>query len=95
MAAEPAAPAALALACPPMVQSTGDGTFIVRAGRPTPKLTTEQFANHFDVDQRTVRRWIDEGVIRAKFVEVVGKRKLLIRAAAVGSCKKKFRMRKR
>jgi hypothetical protein len=84
----------LAVACQPTVVANRDGTFIVRPGRPVPKLTTQQFGGCFGVGERTVRRWIDEELIDAEYVELVGKRKFLIRAEAVASCERKFRMMK-
>lgn len=74
----------------PAILPNSDGSFVIRPGPPVQKLTTEEFGRYFNVMSRTVCRWIKEGVIDAKHVELVGRRRLFIRAEAVKECAKKF-----
>ena len=73
----------------------GDGSFIVRPGRPVARLTPTQLASVFGVDRDSVYRWIDDGTIDPAHVMPAGKRKLLISAAAVPALSQKFELRLR
>lgn len=68
---------------PASVVRQGDGTYLVRAGRPLERLTPRQLAHHLGVSRNAVYRYIEEGWIPASMVSYVGPRKIFIACAAV------------
>jgi excisionase family DNA binding protein len=80
-----------AVFCQPVIVPNGDGSYVVKPGKPVEKLTPAEFADQFRVNRDTVYRWIDDGTIDQKYVEPAGKRKLLIHAEAVPVCRASFR----
>lgn len=81
-----------AVFAPPVLIPQGDGSFIVRPGRPMIELSPREFGQQFDVDRDSIYRWIQEGLIPEAFVSFKGKRKLKIDAAAVPVVKEKLRI---
>lgn len=71
----------------------GDGSFVVKPGRPLEWLTPAQFAAHFGLEKSAAYRAIQDGTIPAQFVEPVGKRKLRIAAAALDHVRQTWRAR--
>jgi hypothetical protein len=74
-------PPSLTFATPTFLPQ-GDGSLLVKPGRPVQKLTPEQFARQIGLSRDSVYRHIRE-TIPAEFIEYAGPRKILIDAAAV------------
>lgn len=69
----------------------GDGSFIVRTGKPLARLTVRQLSSRLGVSARTVYRYIEQGVIPDSHVECVGIRRLLLRPEVVEFLLEHFR----
>jgi DNA-binding XRE family transcriptional regulator len=69
----------------------GEGSYLVKAGRPVAKLRPQDFARELGVNRQTIYRWKDEGLIPESLIEFAGKRKILILAAAVPVMKAYFK----
>lgn len=69
----------------PTVVPQGDGSMVVRPGKPVLWLTPAQFAAQVGLSADTVRRYIHSGtVIPSHLVECIGLRKYRISSEAVG-----------
>jgi len=78
------APARLPMAfAAPVVTTQGDGSLLVKPGRPVQWINAEQIAAHFGIDRSTVYRAAKEGFIPEAMIQPVGKRKLLFAAAVI------------
>jgi excisionase family DNA binding protein len=71
----------------------GDGSFVVKPGKPVEWLSPAQFARQFGLDRSTIYRAIREGTIPSEFVEPIGKRKYRIAAAAMEHVRQAWRAR--
>ena len=69
----------------------GDGSYLVKTGRPIERLTVLQFARELGISRNSVYRYILEGDIPDRFVQYVGPRRILISAAAVPHVLAQFR----
>jgi hypothetical protein len=65
------------------VQSNGDGTFTIKAGKPVLKLTPAQFAAEVGLSRDSVYRRIEDGSIPPEHVEYAGPRKIVIHSPAL------------
>ena len=78
---------------PTTIIPQGDGSYLVRPGKPMERLTSAQFAAQVGRSASSVRRYIDEGVIPPEMVGRAGLRKYLIHPAAVELVKGLLRAR--
>jgi hypothetical protein len=75
----------------PITVATGDGSFLVKAGKPTFLLSAKQLGSHFSVDQDTVYLWRQGGLIPESFVRFAGKRKLRFSSDIIPFLEAEFR----
>lgn len=68
----------------PVLVPQGDGSVLVRPGRPLQRLTPAQLAQQIGVSRSSVYRYLSETAAVAPHVQRAGPRKLLIEAAALG-----------
>lgn len=66
---KPTAPAQPLFSFLPTVVPQGDGSFVVRPGRPVQWVSIQQAADYLQVDDSTIRRWIAEGVLPEKITD--------------------------
>ena len=71
----------------------GEGSFLIKPGKPLTRLTLKQFAAEIGVNDESVRRYIHAGIVPANLVERAGHRKYLISAAAIEIVKGFFNRR--
>lgn len=69
----------------------GDGSVIVRPGRPITRLTPAQLAQQIGVSRSSVYRYLDETPSVRPLVERAGPRKLLIAAEALSVLRAQWR----
>ena len=74
---------ALALYTPTVVIPQGDGSVVVKPGRPIQRLTPEEFARRVGLDRDTIYRYRGSKALPEEFIEFAGVRKITIDAAAV------------
>jgi excisionase family DNA binding protein len=79
---------------PSVVIPQGDGSYIIRAGRPIDRLSPRQVAARLGVSRNTVYRYIEEGTIPDRYLEFVGSRKIYILASAVSWLLDEFRKKR-
>lgn len=74
---------ALALFTPTVVIPQGDGSVLVKPGKPIQRLTPAEFARRVGLGRNSIYRHIGSESIPEHFVEYVGERKMTIDAACV------------
>ena len=84
---------AFALFTPTVIIPQGDGSVLVKPGRPIQRLTPAEFGRRVGLDRDTIYRYIGSEALPERFVEYAGVRKITIDAAAVehflAHCKKR------
>jgi hypothetical protein len=75
----------------PTIVPQGDGSVLVRPGKPLTWLTPNQLAAQFRVHRQSIYRWRDEGLIPEHLMRFAGKRKLQISAEVVPLLEAHFR----
>lgn len=73
----------LALWIPTVQIPQGDGSVLVKPGRPVGKLTPKQFGREVGLSADTIYRRVGHDCLPERFVEYVGERKILILADAL------------
>lgn len=76
---------------PALAIPQGDGSFVVKSGRPVEQLSPTQFARAVGLHRNTVYTYIGTPSLPERFVEYAGVRKIRIHAAAVSHFKKHSR----
>lgn len=76
---------------PAVCIAQGDGTYLIRTGRPIARLSPLQFGREIGASRRSVYRYIDEGLIPSEYIHYVSPRRILISAAAVPAVLAAFR----
>jgi hypothetical protein len=69
--------------CPVQTIPQGDGTYLVKPGKPVEKLTVKKFAAAIGVTPSTVRRSIRSGDIPREYCHALGRTRWLIQSAAI------------
>ena len=83
-----------AVYCPPVAMPQGDGSFVVKPGKPVSRLTPKQFAQAVGLHRNTVYEHIGTDAIPEAFVDYAGARKIQIAAEAVAHFKAYWRDRR-
>lgn len=73
--------------CPPVSLPQGDGSFVVKPGKPVTRLSPKQFAVAVGLARNTVYEYIGTEAIPERFVDFAGARKIEIHAEAVAHFK--------
>lgn len=82
-----------ALWTPALAIPQGDGSYVVKSGRPVDRLSPAQFARAVGLHRNTIYTYIGTDALPERFVEYAGIRKIRIQASAVAHFKKHSRAR--
>lgn len=74
---------ALAFYTPPVVIPQGDGSVLVKPGKPTHKLKPREFGAIVGLDEDTIYKYMGSEALPEQFVKFAGKRKKYILAEAI------------
>jgi len=77
-----------------LVIDQGDGTFLVRPGKPVLKLTPEEFGREVGLSRNAIYSRIQDGSIPQESVEYAGPRKLYIHSTALDTFRAVWRRRR-
>jgi AcrR family transcriptional regulator len=61
----------------------GDGTYLVKPGRPVERLTIAQFADRIGLSRPSIQRYLGSACLPERFLEYAGERCITIDAQAV------------
>lgn len=77
-----------------LVIDQGDGTFLVRPGKPVLKFTPEEFGREIGLCRNAVYQRIQDGSIPPDAVEYAGPRKIFIHSTALDAFRAHWRKRR-
>lgn len=78
----------------PTVVPQGDGSVLVRPGRPVEWLTVKQFGQLVGLGEDSIYRKIGSDALPERFVDYAGPRKIRIRADALPHFREHYRARR-
>jgi hypothetical protein len=84
----------LTLWTPTLAIPQGDGTFVVKPGKPVEWMTPAQFAGAVGLHRNTVYTYLGSPALPERFIDYIGLRKIRIQAAAVEYFKEHSRNRR-
>lgn len=85
---------ALAFFTPAVVIPQGDGSVLVKPGKPIQRLTPKEFAATVGLDVDTIYKYMGSDALPERFIEFAGRRKKYIQAAAVAHFQEHWKRRR-